>query len=159
VRDRRVGPSTGRRADGDGGQVGGIEVLPFGFLVLVAGTLVIATVWAVVDTRFAVAAAAREAARAAAESSSAAEAAGAAHRRALETMAAFGRGGPGTEIAPIRVDGRFGRCARITATVSHELPAVFVPFVGGLGRLPPVEASHTELVDPFRSGIDGPAAC
>ena len=48
----------------DRGQVAGIEVLPFGFLVLVAGTLLVVNAWAVVDAKFAVDAAVREAARA-----------------------------------------------------------------------------------------------
>ena len=36
------------RCRGDAGQVGGIEALPFGLLVFVVGTLLIANAWAVV---------------------------------------------------------------------------------------------------------------
>jgi hypothetical protein len=48
----------------------GIEALPFGFLVLVAGSLLLANAWAVVDAKFAASAAAREAVRVYVESGS-----------------------------------------------------------------------------------------
>ena len=47
---------------GDAGMVGGIEVLPFGVLIFVVGSLLVANAWAVVDTKFMVTSAAREAA-------------------------------------------------------------------------------------------------
>ena len=47
----------------DCGQVGGIEVLPFGLLVFIVGTLLVANAWAVVDAKLAVTSAAREAVR------------------------------------------------------------------------------------------------
>jgi hypothetical protein len=139
--------------------VAGIEVLPFGFLVFVAATLLIATVWAVIDAKLAVSAAAREATRAAAESSSFEEAATLASRRAHDTMRAFGRGDDRVTVEPLLLGEPFGRCVRITVSVRYQLPAVIVPFVGGLGRLPPVRSSHTEIVDPFRSGVPGPLRC
>lgn len=148
-----------RRARGERGQVAGIEVLPFGLLVFVAATLVIATVWAVIDATLAVNAAAREGARAVAESSSAEEAVVAAATRARATMTAFGRGGDRVTVEPVRTTEPFGRCVRVTVSVTYRLPAVVVPFVGGLGRLPPVRASHTAIVDPFRSGVPGPVRC
>ena len=51
------------RLRGDAGQVGGIEALPFGLLIFVAGSLLIANAWAVVDAKFATDAAARQAVR------------------------------------------------------------------------------------------------
>ena len=51
------------RLRGDHGVVGGIEVLPFGVLIFVVGSLLVANAWAVVDTKFMVTSAAREAAR------------------------------------------------------------------------------------------------
>ena len=42
-----------RRCAGDAGQVGGIEALPFGLLIFVVGTLLIANAWAVIDAKFA----------------------------------------------------------------------------------------------------------
>src|SRR5690606_2186473 len=38
---------------GERGQVAGIEALPFGLLIFVAGTLLVVNIWGVVDTKFA----------------------------------------------------------------------------------------------------------
>src|SRR4029079_720569 len=69
---RREPRSHATRAPGrrhtERGVVGGIEVLPFGFLIFVVGSLVIANAWAVIDARMAADAAARQAARAYVES-------------------------------------------------------------------------------------------
>ena len=43
------------RRRGERGQAGGMEVLPFGLLVFVAGTLLLVNIWGVVDTKFAAA--------------------------------------------------------------------------------------------------------
>ena len=53
-----------KRLRGDAGQVGGIEAVPFGLLVLLVGILVLAHTWAVVDAKFVTAGTAREATRA-----------------------------------------------------------------------------------------------
>ena len=37
------------RASGDRGQVAGIEAIPFGLLVLMVGSLIVASAWSVVD--------------------------------------------------------------------------------------------------------------
>ncbi len=47
----------------DGGQVAGIETIPFGILLFVIGALLVANAWAVIDVKMAVTSAAREAAR------------------------------------------------------------------------------------------------
>ena len=53
------------RLRGDSGAIGGIEVLPFGVLIFVVGSLLVANAWAVVDTKFMVTGTpAREAVRA-----------------------------------------------------------------------------------------------
>jgi hypothetical protein len=56
---------------------------------------------------------------------------------------------------------RLERCARATFVVSYEIPAISIPFVGGFGGAPfRVRSTHSELVDPFRSGLPGDAgAC
>jgi hypothetical protein len=72
-----LGPSTSCRTragaagitDSDAGMVGGIETLPFGLLVFVVGSLLVAQAWAVVDAKLAVDAAASRAATAARSSS------------------------------------------------------------------------------------------
>ena len=141
------------RRQGDRGQVGGMEVLPFGFLMFVSVTLLLANAWAVIDAKLAVSAAAREAVRAYVESDDPDTGARAARQRAAETLDAFGRGGERATIGSPTLDGEFRRCGRVTVRVSYDLPVVAVPFIGGLGRLQPVASSFTEVIDPFRSGL------
>ena len=57
-------PTGPTRLAGDGGQVAGIEALPFGVLIFVVGALLVSNLWAVVDAKIVVDAAAREAVRA-----------------------------------------------------------------------------------------------
>jgi hypothetical protein len=150
---RRTGAVCARR---ERGQVGGIEVLPFGFLVFVAGTLLIANAWAVVDARFAVASAAREATRAYVEAPDGTAAVRDARARALETLDAYGRGEPERVTLDITTasDG-FVRCGRVAITVTYRVPALAVPFTDGFGHGIRASATHSELVDPYR---DGPEA-
>lgn len=147
-----------RRFAADAGQVGGMEVLPFGFLVFVSGTLLLANVWAVIDAKFASATAAREAVRAFVEADAAPEAHAAAIRRARETLAAYGRDSSATIGEPHLPDG-FRRCARVTIVVGVDVPALTIPWIGGFGTLDIVESSATELIDPYRDGLDGAARC
>ncbi len=152
-------PQSRRRCRGDAGQVGGMEVLPLGFLVFIAGTLLIANAWGVIDAKLAVTSAAREAARAYVEAPDLATATTAANQRAQETLTAYGRDGNRAQVnAPVAVDGH-ARCARITVTVSYDVPAIAIPFIGGFGDLAPVTSTYTELVDPFRDGLSGEALC
>jgi hypothetical protein len=139
-----------------------MEVLPFGLLVFVAGTLLIVNIWAVVDAKFATDAAAREAARwvverAGRSTSDEALRAGAT-AIATDTLADHGRTGP----AQIRLgpDGTtFQRCERIEVTVAIQVPAIRLPFLGGFGQDFDVRATHAELIDPTRAGVDGLATC
>ncbi|HSL57485.1 MAG TPA: hypothetical protein VK866_06550 [Acidimicrobiales bacterium] len=141
----------------DRGQVAGIEVLPFGFLVFVVATLVLANAWSIVDARLAVGAAAREGGRAAVERDDPDAAVDAATTLALDVLAGHGGRLEDPTVA-IAVDGQWRRCARVTVTVAATVPAVALPFVKGLGTRQ-VRADHTELVDPFRGGLAGTAAC
>jgi len=148
-----------RRCRGDAGQVGGMEVLPFGFLIFISGTLLFANVWGVIDAKLAVTSAAREAARAYVEAPDPASATVSADHRARETLAAYGRNGERAEvIVPSSTDG-YTRCARVSITVSYDVPALAIPFIGGFGDLAPVTSTFTELIDPFRDGISGEALC
>ena len=147
------------RATGDRGQVGGVEVLALGLLCFVSGSLVFATAWAHVDARFAVARAAREGVRAYVEAPDAATAGHHAVTRARTVLDAHGRpGAPGT-IGPPMLDRPFGRCVRVRLTVEYQIPVVVIPVVGGFGELAPASATHSELVDPFRTGLPGPSTC
>ena len=150
---------TPRRLCGDRGQVGGIEILPFGFLVFVSGMLMIANAWGVIDAKLAVTSAARESVRAFVESPDADTAVAAARQSATDTLTAYGRDGDRATIgSPVLAD-EFGRCVRVTVTVSYEVPVLVVPFIGGFGHLEPVSSTFTELIDPYRNGLAGTAAC
>ena len=94
------------RLAGDAGQVGGIEVLPFGFLVFISVTLLLANAWAVIDSKLATTSASREAVRTFVEAADEATATEQAIRRADETLRAFGRGGDRSR----------------TSTLSHRIP-------------------------------------
>ena len=141
----------------DAGQVGGIEALPFGILVFVVGALLVANAWAVVDAKLAVDAAARQATRQYVEADASGDPEQTAIDAGLATVEAYGRD-PAN--ARIRLSGRqdFTRCARATFTASYEVPALTIPWIGGFGDGIDVTSRHSELVDPYRSGVPGTAA-
>ncbi len=149
--------SPGRRARGDGGQVAGVEALPFGLLTFVVGSLLAANAWAVVDARMAVSAAAREGARAYVEAPDEAIAAVRADAAARAALADRGRD---PSRAHVRVEGEpWRRCARIVVTVRHPVPAITLPFIGGYGRAFSAVGSHSELIDPYRAGLPAGGRC
>jgi hypothetical protein len=139
-----------------------MEVLPFGLLVFVAGTLLLVNIWGVVDTKFAADAAAREAARWVVESAGRATPADVVRAGAAEvaraTMADHGRRRP-VEVGVGPTGATFERCQRITVEVETSVPAIRLPFLGGFGRPFAVRATHSELVDPTRAGVEGVATC
>ena len=146
----------------DAGQVGGIEALPFGVLVFVIGALLVANCWAVIDAKIAVDAAARQATRHYVEGDAGADPEESAVEAGLATMAAHGRDPAQAQIALAGLDGSdgqqgFTRCARATFTASYQVPALTIPWIGGFGDGIDVSSSHSELVDPFRSGVPGSA--
>lgn len=136
------------------GQVGGIEVLGFGLLVFVVGSLLAANAWAVVDAKLAVTAAAREAARTYVESDGSAAALADAEAAGREAIAGHGRDPDRLVLRHDEAD--FIRCQRIAFRAEYPVPALTLPFVGGFGRPFTVAATHTEIVDPLRRGL-GPA--
>ena len=151
--------------------VGGIEALPFGLLVFVVGALLVANAWAVVDAKLAVDAAARQATRTYVE----AEVDGGGvdgrdpERRAVDAglaaLASHGRDPGAARVGLSDLQGIWGqtgfsRCARATFTATYEVPALTLPWIGGFGAGIDVTSSHSELVDPYRSGVPGSAeAC
>ncbi len=154
----------------DRGQVGGIEVLPFGLLVFVVGSLLVANAWAVIDSKLAVDAAAREAARHFVEADvptarDFGEAEAAARRAGYEALAAHGREGARStvELTDLESPGGqagFTRCARATFTASYDVPVLNLPWIGGFGPGLDVASRHSELIDPYRDGVPGSAeAC
>lgn len=138
------------------GQVAGIEMVFFGVLILVLGVLVIGNAWAVIDARIAAGDAAAQAARAYVQAVDAGAAPGAAQAAANQAMAAEGRG---RDRITVDVGGTLARCARVTVDVSDPVALVGIPWLGSPGRLVTVHARQSELVDPYRSGLPGTAAC
>jgi hypothetical protein len=147
-----------RVARAERGVVGGLEVLPFGVLIFVVGSLLIANAWAVVDAKLATTAAAREAARSYVEAGSAVAGEDAATRAAADVLESYGRD-------PDRLDLRlreavpFTRCSRVTFVASYEIPAIALPFGIGLGGPIEVRSRHSEIIDPIRSGLPAEGAC
>ena len=148
---------TARRGRGDQGQVGGIEALPFGLLIFVVGSLLIANAWAVVDAKFATDAAARQAVRTYVEADEPAQALADAQAAGLAAIDAYGRDPKRATVEPVGSP-VLERCQRVTFAASYDVPALSLPFIGGYGRAPfHVRSTHSEIVDPFRSGLNGSA--
>ena len=145
------------RGRGEDGFAGGFEGLLFGLLLFVVGTLLVAFAWGVVDTKSATGEAARQAARTYVEAPDGASAANQAESAADSALAGYGRNPARAKVA--LVAGRFTRCDRVTISVTYPAPLLELPFLGELGRGMSVRSRHSELVDPFRSGLGGIAAC
>jgi hypothetical protein len=150
----------GTRLRGDAGVIGGTEVLPFGVLIFVVGSLLAANAWAVVDAKLASTSAAREAARVYVEAPNQSAGSAQAATVARETVRNHGRNPDRLRLQIDHVGGRaWGRCTRVVVTVTYPVPALSLPWIGGYGNGFAVRASHSEIVDPFRAGLPGVAAC
>lgn len=135
------------------GFVGGFEALPFGFLVFVAGSLLLVNAWAVFDSHLAAGAAAREAVRAFVESRGP-EAAAVADAEAAAVEALEGHGKDRSRMT-LRWEGAsLERCQPVTASVTYEVPLVAIPWIGAFGGgVLRTSAEHTEVVDPYATGL------
>lgn len=141
---------------GEAGFAGGLAGLLFGLLIFLLGTFLAAYGWAVVQTKSAVVDAARQAARTFVEAPDAQDAYTSARMAADASLAAKGRD---PTRATLRISsGGFGRCERVTITVSYPAPVVVLPISSVLGGST-VSAAHSEIVDPYRSGLPGSAEC
>ncbi len=150
VRNATDGPRWRRDESGQAG----FEVIPFGLLTFVVGTLIVANAWAVVDAKMAVSAAAREATRAFVEAPVDADPLTLAQEAAASAIQGAGRDPNVMELT--HLEGAFARCETVRFQASYQLPAIRVPWVGGLGAGFTATARHAEVVDPYRSGV--PAA-
>lgn len=141
------------------GQIGGVEGVVFGVLVFVLGTLIVSNAWGVIDSKLAAASAAREGTRAFVESEgpSASEAMAEAEVAARDAISGFGRDPRRMVFAP--EEARFERCGRITVRIEYPVPLVAVPLVGRYGHGFTAVGRHSEIVDPFRSGIPDRGGC
>ncbi len=136
------------------GVVGGADGLAFGVLILLAGTLVVANAWSVLDHRTALDAAAREYLRAYTEAPSADEAA----RRGAAAVDAVlnGRDRLPRQLRVTAPDAsRFGPCEPVSVALAATVPAMRVPILGELGAVE-VTVRHDELVDAHRELLTGP---
>ena len=124
------------------------------------GSLLIANAWAVVDAKFATDAAARQAVRTFVEGDEEARARDEAITAGLAAIEGHGRDPGRAQVAPVG-SLSLTRCARVTFEVAYDIPALSLPFIGGYGPAPfRVRSTHSELVDPYRSGVPGSAvAC
>jgi hypothetical protein len=148
----------GTAAIGDeDGFVGGFEGLLFGLLLFIVGTLMVANAWGVVDTKTATELAARQAARTYTEAPNASVAAAVAQQAADQALAAYGRDPARASVRLL--SGGFGRCQRITISVTYPAPLLVLPWIGRVGTAESVHAVHSELVDPYRTGLPGTALC
>ncbi len=150
---RRINPRD------DSGQFAGIEAIPFGILVFVVGSLLVANAWAVVDAKFMVTTAAREAARSYVEADHADLGQARAHDVAEQVVRNHGRTPSRLNLSWDPNPPPLVRCARVTATAQYEVPALTLPFIGGYGRAFRVSSSHGEIVDPFRDGLAAGGRC
>jgi hypothetical protein len=146
-----------KRPHDESGFAGGADGLVFGLLVFVVGTLLAGNAWAVVDTKFAADAAARQAVRTYVEAPNAAQAAIGAQQSADDALAGYGRSPSNASLSVNSA--AFGRCQRVTIEVHYRAPLVELPFVGKIGLAESVTAQHSELVDPYRSGLPGTSTC
>ena len=138
------------------GQVGGLEAIAFGMLILVMGALIIGNAWGVIDARTAANEAAREAARtfATAPVQTDAQADALARDAATATLRELGWQSPGTTVR--RLQGTFVRCALVTYEVEIAIPAFRLPWIRSSVSVFRATATHSERVDPYRSGVPGP---
>ena len=143
------------RCRGDDGFVGGAEGMLFGVVVFVFGLLLMFNAWAVVDAKMAVSSAARETIRVYVESDGSADAAASSGRDAFAGASNFDSAG----LVGPTITGTFRRCGRVAATFEYTVPAISLPGGIGWGRGFRVSATHSEIVDPYRSGLEGEARC
>ncbi len=135
----------------ESGQVAGIEAIPFGILVLVVGVLLVSNAWAVIDAKMAVAAAAREATRVYVEAPAGTDALALARAAADEVIRGAGRDPTLLQLVPESAG--LTRCRRVTFAASYQVPAVTLPWIGGYGGGFTTTARHSEIVDPYRTGV------
>ena len=145
------------RCTGEGGFVGGAEMLPFGLLVLTVGMLLVVNAWAVVDAQLVASSAAKEAVRSYVETGTDGGMAWAAASAAAdEVIVQSGRDPQRFTLEPASVQsGGLDRCARVVIRAEYRVPALTIPFVGGFAKGITVDVAASEVVDPFRNGLTG----
>lgn len=133
------------------GVVGGAEGLLFGVLILVAGTLVVLSSWAVLDRRIALDSAAREYLRSYTEQQDQASAEAAGRAAAITVLAARGTDPASVTITALTTNG-FGPCAAAAVQLTSSVRWLRAPFLDGdTGTgVTSVQVTHRELIDAHR---------
>lgn len=161
----RAAAALRRVHDDQSGLAAGAEALVFGVLVFLVGTMLALNAWAVLDADFAVNAAAREAVRTVVEAGDAPHenTVAAMHAVARATIAGHGKDGDAATVHlvddPFAGGGRVQRCARVTVEVHYPVQGIRLPLVGSWTAPITAVGQHSEIVDPFRSGLQGRAGC
>lgn len=158
-------PARDRRVRSEDGFVAGGEALVLGTLVFVVGTLLLVSMWTIVDAKLAVEAAAREATRAVVEApvdvlASAGTASRLAENAAVAAMTAQ-RGPPDAGAASwtlvdVTLDGRLERCGAIVSTVHVTVDTPRLPFIGRRLSAGTLAGTHSERIEPYRAGLPVP---
>ncbi len=134
------------------GQVGGIEALLLGMVVLVVATLSIVDMWGVIDAKLATNNAATQGARAFVLATTSNTAYSSAQRAAAAAIAASGRN-PGP--LSLKVTGGLYRCSTITVSAAYPVHLFPLFLLGGRGAVVVVRSTQREWVSPFRGGALG----
>jgi hypothetical protein len=128
--------------------VAGGDGLLFGMLILLAGSLALVNVWALIDTRAALDAAAREYLRTYTEQRDPTAAATEAERAARAVLDSRG-----TPMRGVRIDppdpARFGPCSIASVRFGSTIAAARVPFLDPIGERT-VTVHAQELIDPHK---------
>ena len=145
-----------RRLQAEDGTAGGAETLAFGFLVFVVGTALVLNAWLALDAKLAVAAAAREGVRAFVEADDGADAVDDADRAVRDALTAHRL--PLRRLTRLDLPDAtaFVRCRRVEVTLVYATEVIRLPWF----RTPTIDvrSSHSEVVDPYRSGVGQVAA-
>lgn len=137
--------------------MGGAEMIPFGLLVLCVGMLLVTNAWAVIDAHLVASSAAKEAVRTYVETGSDVTTAWtAASAAADDVIVQSGRDPQRFTLEPAAVQsGGLDRCTRVVIEATYRVPALTIPFVGGFAKGITVDVTASEVVDPYRNGLEG----
>jgi hypothetical protein len=138
-----------RHCRGERGQAAGIETLPFGVLVFVAGTLLVVNAWAVVSNRATADSLAREYLRAYTKESSRPDALEAGQQVVDAIVASHDMPADRVHVDPPTA---WGACAVAVVTVRLTVPDIQAPFLGSLGSHR-ITVVHRDRIDAYRRGV------
>lgn len=147
VRSSRALPSARTRRS-ERGAVGGAEGLLFGMLILIAGSIVVVNLWAVVDTRAALDAGAREYLRTYTERADSTTAATQA-RLVLDDVLRSRGTDPADVLVRLETPNGFGPCALARVELTTVVRGVRAPFLDA-ALSTEVGVEHHELIDAHR---------